>query len=220
MGYKSGFVRFFLLSLTILFVGCAELKELRKENTLLTQDLEAANSENDQLSRKYATSEEELSRLTEDRNRLENYRRDMEERLRGTGATVRIKDGKIAIVLPSSIYFKSGIATLRSDAKKSLKKVFGVIRSDFPNETIRIEGHTDSDPIKKAKRLYASNWELSAMRATNVLHFFVKECQLDPKKLYIAGFGKYQPIAGNKTKKDKEKNRRVEIVVLTDDSYN
>lgn len=144
----------------------------------------------------------------------------MEKRLRGTGTTVKIKEGKITVELPSSIYFKSGQAILIQKAKSSLKKVSNVIKSDFPNETIRIEGHTDNDPIKKTKKLYASNWELSAMRAATVLHFLIDEGNLDPKKLYIAGFGEYQPIASNKSKDGKKKNRRVEIVVLKNDSNN
>jgi len=95
-------------------------------------------------------------------------------------------------------------------------KVCNVLKKDFPNATIRIEGHTDSDPLKRTKNVYKSNWELSALRASNVLHYLVDSCRLDPKKLYIAGFGKHQPVASNKSKGGKKKNRRVEIVILTD----
>ena len=217
MGFKLGFVRCLFLSLVVLSAGCAELNRLREENASLYQNVEELEREKADLADKYTLSEEEKARLIEERDSLERARHDMEGKLRGTGASVRIKDGKIAVVLPSSIFFNSGQATLKKDVKKDLNKICDVIKNDFPAETIRIEGHTDSDPIKKTKDLYASNWELSAMRAVNVLHFLVDESHLDPKRLYIAGFGEYQQVASNKTSKDKKKNRRVEIVVLSNE---
>jgi chemotaxis protein MotB len=216
MSFKSGFVKCFFLSLMILFVGCAELTSLREEKVLMTQRIEELQSENEGLHSKYAMSEDEKARLLDERNRLENARRSMEQRLRGTGVSVKVKEGHISVVLPSSILFNSGQTKLKKQATSSLAKVCSVLKKDFPNETIRIEGHTDTDPIKRTKQVYKSNWELSAMRATTVLHYLIDNCHLDPKKLYLAGFGKYQPVASNKNKSGKKKNRRVEIVVLTD----
>ena len=216
MGFKSGFVRCFFLSLMVLFVGCAELKSLREEKIAMSQRIEGLQSERDDLNSRYNLSEQEKAELLEERDRLENARRSMEERLKGSGASVRIKEGKISVMLPSSILFNSGQTKLKKAAKNSLTKVCNVLKKDFPNATIRIEGHTDSDPLKRTKKLYNSNWELSALRAANVLHYLVDSCKLDPKKLYVAGFGKHQPVASNKSKGGKKKNRRVEIVVLTD----
>ena len=193
MGFKFSFVRYLFLSVIILSVGCSGVSGLREENLLLSQSLQ-------ELESKYAE--------------LENVKRSLEVSLQGTGASVRIKDDKIAVILPSSVFFSSGQATLKKKAKSSLTKVGSAIKNDFPNGTIRIEGHTDSDPIKRTRSIYASNWELSAKRAANVLHFLVEKCGLDSRGLYIAGFGEYQPIASNKTKKGKKQNRRVEIVIL------
>ncbi|MFQ5685754.1 MAG: OmpA family protein [Candidatus Scalindua sp.] len=216
MGFKSGFVRCLFLSLMVLFVGCAELKSLREEKLTMTQKIEELQKERDDLESRYNLSEQEKAGLIEERDRLENARRGMEERLKGSGASVRIKEGKISVMLPSSILFNSGQTKLKKAARNSLTKVCNVLKKDFPNATIRIEGHTDSDPLKRTKKVYNSNWELSALRASNVLHYLVDSCHLDPKKLYIAGFGKYQPVASNKSKEGKKKNRRVEIVILTD----
>ena len=216
MWFKSGFVRCLFLSLMVLFVGCAELKSLREERVVMNQRIEELQRERDDLDSRYNLSEQEKAELIEERDRLENARRSMEERLQGSGASVRIKEGKISVMLPSSILFNSGQTKLKKAAKNSLKKVCNVLKKDFPNATIRIEGHTDSDPLKRTKNVYKSNWELSALRASNVLHYLVDSCRLDPKKLYIAGFGKHQPVASNKSKGGKKKNRRVEIVILTD----
>jgi chemotaxis protein MotB len=200
----------------VLFVGCAELKSLREERVVMNQRIEELQGERDDLDSRYNLSEQEKAELIEERDRLENARRSMEERLQGSGASVRIKEGKISVMLPSSILFNSGQTKLKKAAKNSLMKVCNVLKKDFPNATIRIEGHTDSDPLKRTKNVYKSNWELSALRASNVLHYLVDSCRLDPKKLYIAGFGKHQPVASNKSKGGKKKNRRVEIVILTD----
>ena len=204
------------MSLMVLFVGCAELKSLREEKIVMTQRIEELQRERDDLNNRYNLSEQEKASLIEERDRLENARRSMEERLQGSGASVRIKEGKISVMLPSSILFNSGQTILKKAAKNSLAKVCNVLKKDFSDATIRIEGHTDSDPLKRTKNVYKSNWELSALRASNVLHYLVDSCRLDPKKLYIAGFGKHQPVASNKSKGGKKKNRRVEIVILTD----
>ncbi|MCP5007637.1 MAG: flagellar motor protein MotB [Planctomycetes bacterium] len=216
MRFKSIFLRCFLLSLALVSVGCAELKRLREDNAAMTRRLESLRSERDGLSSKYMASEREKSKLLAEHTRMENERRSLEQRLQGTGATVRVKGGKISITLPSSIFFNSGKITLKDAGKKSLQKVCGALKQDFPNGTIRIEGHTDTDPIKRTKGLYKSNWELSAMRAANVLHFLVGTCHIDPKKVYIAGFGEYQPVSNNKSRAGKQKNRRVEIVVVSE----
>lgn len=216
MGFKSGFVRCLFLSLMVLSVGCAELKSLREEKIVMTQRMGELQRERDDLNSRYNLSEQEKAGLIEERDRLENARRSMEERLKGSGASVRIKEGKISVMLPSSILFNSGQIKLKKAAKNSLTKVCNALKKDFPNATIRIEGHTDSDPLKRTKKVYNTNWELSALRASNVLHYLVDSCHLDPEKLYIAGFGKYQPVTSNKSKAGKKKNRRVEIVILTD----
>ena len=216
MGFKSGFVKCFFLSLIIFSVGCAELTSLREEKVLMTQRIEELQGENEGLDSKYAISEEENARLIEERNQLENAQRSMEERLKGTGVSVRIKEGHISVVLPSSVLFNSGQTKLKKTATSSLSKVCRILEKDFPTEIIRIEGHTDSDPIKRTKKLYKTNWELSAARAATVLHYLIDNCHLDPTHLYLAGFGEFQPVAGNKNKKDKKKNRRVEIVVLAE----
>jgi len=216
MGIKSGFVKCFFLSLIILSVGCAELTGLREEKVLMTQRIEDLQRENEGLDSKYAISEGENARLIAERNRLESAQRSMENRLKGTGISVKIKEGHISVVLPSSVLFNSGQTKLKKEATGSLSKVCRVLEKDFPNETIRIEGHTDNDPIRRTKQLYKSNWELSAMRAATVLHYLIDNCHLDPDKLYLSGFGEYQPVASNKDKSGKKKNRRVEIVVLTD----
>jgi chemotaxis protein MotB len=194
MGFKLSFVRYLFLSVIIISVGCAASKNLREENLSLSQGIQESGGELEGV---------------------ESAKRDLEEQLQGSGVTTRVKDGKIAIALPSAVFFNSGQVTLKKKAESSLARVGNAIKAVFPNGTIRVEGHTDSDPIRKTRHLYASNWELSAMRAASVLRFLTSKCNLSPDRLHIAGFGEYQPVASNNTKEGKKQNRRVEIVILT-----
>lgn len=187
--------------------GCAETKRLRQENQHLNDDISNLQQENTDLSSKVDQYQREL-------NRLENEKKELEAKLQGTGATVRIKNGAVSILLPSTILFDSGQTTLRPQSKATLKKIAGVIKSQAPNEIVRVEGHTDNEPINKQKDKYKSNWELSAARATAVLHYMVEECGVSPTKVYIAGFGQYQPVSDNRSKTGKAKNRRVEFVIV------
>lgn len=187
--------------------GCAELKRLRQENQQLNEDVTRLQQENAELSSKASRYESEL-------NRLENSRRELEAKLKGTGATVRIKNGAVSVLLPGAVLFDSGQTTLRPQSKATLKKIAGIIKTEATGEIVRIEGHTDNDPISRQKDKYKSNWELSAARAAAVLHYMVEECGVSPTKVYIAGFGQYQPIADNKSKTGKAKNRRVEFVIV------
>ncbi len=127
------------------------------------------------------------------------------------GVTYGMRDGNMVITIPSAITFKSGEATLSKDGEKALRSVASTLKSKYGDDKYSIEGHTDSDPIKKSK--YASNRELSIARARAVHTFLVVECNVADEKCVVVGHGEYLPVASNANDKDKAKNRRVEIVV-------
>jgi len=187
--------------------GCSEVKHLRVENQQLNANVSSLQQENAELLSRTDQYKSEL-------DRLENSRRELEEKLRGTGATVKIKSGAVAVSLPGAILFDSGQTILRSQCKAVLKKIASIVITAAPNEMVRIEGHTDNDPISKQKEKYKSNWELSTARAAAVLHFFIEDCGIPPTRVYIAGFGQFQPIADNTSTAGKAKNRRVEFVII------
>ena len=196
-----------ILGMVVAVTGCGQLKQLRQENQQLNETISGLQQENAELASKTSRYEDEL-------NRLENTRRDLEAKLQGTGATVRIKNGTVSVLLPGAVLFDSGQTTLRPQSKATLKKIAGILQSSSAGEIVRIEGHTDNDPVVKQKDKYKSNWELSAARAAAVLHYMVEECGVSPTRVYIAGFGQYQPLADNKSKTGKAKNRRVEFVIV------
>ena len=83
---------------------------------------------------------------------------------------------------------------------------------EFIDKNIRIEGHTDTDPINTPK--FPSNWELSVLRATNVLRLLEEAKSIESDRLSASGYGPTRPIAPNDNAQNKAKNRRVDIVIL------
>jgi chemotaxis protein MotB len=79
---------------------------------------------------------------------------------------------------------------------------------------VRVEGHTDNVPIQT--RRFPSNWELSVARAVNVVKYFAEVSNIDPKRLSAVGYGQSRPVAANDRPSDRAKNRRVEILLLTE----
>jgi flagellar motor protein MotB len=118
--------------------------------------------------------------------------------------------GTVTVNLPGDIFFNSGEATIRTPAQDSLKKVAATLKKDkaYAGKPIRVEGHTDSDPIRKSK--WKNNQELSEARAKSVKDYLAKQ-GIDPKLMTAVGHGADMPRGA-----DKSRNRRVEVVVLVD----
>lgn len=79
---------------------------------------------------------------------------------------------------------------------------------------LRVEGHTDNVPIQT--RRFPSNWELSIARAVNVVKYFAQVSNIDPQRLSAVGYGESRPVVENDTPSNRAKNRRVEILLLTE----
>jgi len=126
-----------------------------------------------------------------------------------TDLDIRRRGNETVINIPSDLFFASGSATLNGGGEKSMSKIVDYIRKNHAGGMIRIEGHSDSDPIRRTKSKFHCNWELSFQRAHAVMHFLTEKGQVDPHHVVCEAYGEYQP----QTPGDKSKNRRVEIVL-------
>jgi len=144
------------------------------------------------------------SEIEESIVRLEDMLSDQQLR---EAVRLQISDRGMTITIEDPVMFESGSAELKPKAYPILTRVVSLARG-WPN-TIRIEGHTDSDPIHTER--FPSNWELSTERALSVLHFFQDDAGFDPRDLVAIGRGEFDPIASNDTPENKAKNRRIEI---------
>jgi chemotaxis protein MotB len=111
-------------------------------------------------------------------------------------------------------FFDSGSADLRANSEAAVQRIAGVLSAQ-PNN-IRIEGHTDNVPIHNTT--FASNWELSTARATEMIRLFITRYNLPATRLSAAGYAEYHPVAGNDSVEGRAQNRRVDIVVLASSS--
>ena len=123
---------------------------------------------------------------------------------------VKTRNGVMLVAMPSEVLFPSAGADLSEPGKMSVMEV-GVILKNLPERRFMVVGHTDSLPIKST--IYKDNWDLSTARALTVTKFLVS-AGLDPKRLLAAGHGEHDPSASNKSKDGREKNRRIEIILM------
>ena len=109
-------------------------------------------------------------------------------------------------------FFRSGEATLLTDAAEKIQRIAAILMKYGLD--MRVEGHTDNLPIHTPD--YNSNWDLSIARATNVAMMLIDEGHFNPARISIAGYGEYHPITSNDTPAGRQANRRVDIVILTE----
>lgn len=126
--------------------------------------------------------------------------------------SVELNERGLVIHVLESALFASGSATLRTEAQSLMDRIAGEIR-ELPNQ-IRVEGHTDDRPIATSR--FPSNWELSTARAAAVVRYFIEKHQLPPDQISALGFGEHRPLVANDTDENRGKNRRVDIVILTE----
>jgi len=213
-----------ILALSVFMVqGCAELEELRRANKRqaitvrdqmseldkLRAELDAANKINSVYENRAQSDDEEKERLRSDLERL--------ARSIGDGAAVRDTAEGPMIQLPETILFGSGLAKLKTKGEVALEKIAKHLASR-PSAIVRVDGHTDNDPIVRSKYIWESNHHLSAGRALSVLHYLVNKGHIEESRIHIAGYGPNRPIASNKNKAGKMQNRRVEFLILSPES--
>ena len=118
----------------------------------------------------------------------------------------------IRLSFADQILFDFGKADIRPAGHALLNHVAGAIQK-VP-DAVRVEGHTDNIPISTAR--FPSNWELSVARAVNVVKYFVEFGHIAPSRLSAVGYGESRPLVDNDTPANRMKNRRVEILLLTE----
>lgn len=121
-------------------------------------------------------------------------------------------DQGLVIRFNDDYLFKSGSATLSQAAKSKMDKVGATIGKKFILHNMRIEGHTDNQPISST--IFPSNWELSSARASAIIRYFISRFNFTPSLFSAVGFANTRPIGDNATPTGRAKNRRVEILIL------
>ena len=113
--------------------------------------------------------------------------------------------------VPGDLLFDSGRDALQPRGYEAIQKAVAAIKQRYPQSLIIVAGHTDDQKLAKSAR-FKDNQALSLARAQAVMDYLVRS-GMDGKKLSVMGYGETKPIADNKTKEGRAKNRRVELVV-------
>lgn len=115
--------------------------------------------------------------------------------------------GSAQFDIKEEVLFQSSTAEMTDAGETLLTRLIPLLK-ETPG-LIAIEGHTDNRPINTAQ--FHSNWELSAARATSVVHFL--SAQIDSTRLRAVSYADTKPVAENDTAEGRERNRRVNIII-------
>ncbi|MBU4312839.1 MAG: OmpA family protein [Candidatus Omnitrophica bacterium] len=230
-----------LIAFVVFLSGCSTLQKARQSDAL-EQEIQRLQSENNALEReknqaveKAQGLEDEARKLREENSELDRKRQSEVQEIKDKSlsdlekakaelekslakelgeykAKLEMTERGLVITLLAEIFFDSGKDVIKVEGESILKRLATVLNTSAVKSNIAVEGHTDNEPIKYSG--WKSNWELSSARALSVVHYFIDKFSVKPERFSGAGCGEYRPVADNATPKGKQKNRRVEIVIL------
>ncbi|AWK50086.1 chemotaxis protein MotB [Clostridium beijerinckii] len=176
----------------IIFAGGSGVMQ-QDGNSVIPMEISPGQAEYDKMSEVKKMLEEEITK--------EGYSDKVKVDLNNEGLEISIQD---------AVLFNTGEADVKNNLSPLLVQVSNLLQG-LDNQ-IKVVGHTDNVPIKNDK--FQSNWELSSMRAINVMNFIVSSGKISADKVSIQAYGEYMPKFENTTEDGRAKNRRVEIIVV------
>ena len=147
------------------------------------------------------------------------------EKLTDLGLKVEVRRNRMVISLPGDVLFASGRDKLRDEGQSVLRQVAEVIRNDadLAKRHYQVAGHTDDKPLTTTRAMFRDNWGLSLMRAREVLVYLTSPADakgggggLDMSHWSASGYGETDPVAPNTDDDGRQKNRRVELILMPD----
>lgn len=200
-----------------------ELKSLRETYETLKENSSAGAmsmiSKLEALQKDIAEREsklEEIKRKLEERDRfLTSLRESIQKAMSGVeegGLTVYVKDGKLYVSLSNKLLFKTGSTSIDQKGLDALLQLANVLNQQN-DINVLVEGHTDNQPITAQAGRFKDNWDLSVMRATEVVRFLTVDGKVDPKRIIASGRSEYFPIETGDTPEIRAINRRTEIIL-------
>lgn len=138
--------------------------------------------------------------------------------IKSSKITVTSDERGLVITLAADSFFRTASAEVDIEATRdTLLKLAGFLSDEgLASRRFRIEGHTDSGDTDPA--VWPSNWELSAARAINVLHYLT-DFGADEERFSVAGYADTRPFYSNDTAESRAYNRRVDIIILDEGHF-
>lgn len=122
---------------------------------------------------------------------------------------VSLEPRGLVVSLKQTAFFPSGADVIEPATYPIIAKLADALNA--VHNPLRIEGHTDSQPIHTAR--FRSNWELSAARSIAMMELLTTRFHVDRMRVGIVGFADTSPEDSNDTPEGRARNRRVDIVI-------
>lgn len=180
----------------------------------LTVEQEKKKAEIDSLQKSLLEKQKRLSQLEamidknkEDANKLKKVINDALKSFDNSELNVYIKDGKVYVAMEEKLLFKSGSSKIDKRGESAIIKLAKILEKNTDTE-ILIEGHTDNVGDDNY------NWKLSTQRALSVVKIITENSKVMANRITASGRGMHKPVADNTTEEGRQKNRRIEIILV------
>jgi chemotaxis protein MotB len=134
----------------------------------------------------------------------------LEEEIKSGKVEVSMTPRGIVVSLKQAAFFPSGADAVDPATFTTMSKVASALQA--VSNPVRIEGHTDAQPIHTAR--FRSNWELSAARSIAIMELLSTRFEIARDRLAIVGYADTVPVESNDTPEGRARNRRVDLVIL------
>ena len=193
-------------------------EKLTGESKSLLNQLERLQAENIDLEGEVGKYQRMINSMNEKLNSRNSKMDSLKSRLTDAllgftkkGLTIDVRDGKVYVSLSNQLLFKSGSIQIDPKGKDALVDLSKVLNENI-DINILVEGHTDDQAVKGSSHRFKDNWELSVLRATEVVKFLQKNDVL-PSRIIASGRGEFMPIDTSDSKSGRATNRRTEIIL-------
>lgn len=204
-----------LLAVFIVLFAASQI-DVEKAKAMSEEFGESMMTEGYNLSKASMQQQEGNVKTVSEADEMKELKEELDDKLErenlSASVTTSIDKRGLVISLNNAIFFDPGSAEIKKEHEKTLLEISEMLT--VMDNFIRVEGHTDNVPM--SSNLYPSNWDLSAARASNVVRLFYNNTNASPERLIAVGYGEYRPIADNSTEEGRAKNRRIDIILLSD----
>jgi chemotaxis protein MotB len=185
------------------------LKEEDERYTKLAAECDKVASELKQTVAEKEKIESELKRVQGE------LAQKLEPEIQKGNVRIRRRGQELVLDMADDILFDTGQAEVSERGQTILQQIAHSL-AELREYAIQVAGHTDSTRVVnlKTQERFATNWELSSARATNVVRFLQERGKIPGQRLVAAGFGEFRPASSNATDDGRRKNRRIEILLL------
>jgi chemotaxis protein MotB len=130
----------------------------------------------------------------------------------GEGAVrvVQEERGIVVRMMTDNVMFEKGAVEISEQTRQVLDAIAPVLKET--RRPVLVEGHTCNLPVTGGR--YRDNWELSTARAAAVVRYLVETDKVPPHLMSAAGYGEYRPLLPNTSEAMRQRNRRIDIVIL------